>query len=132
MLGHYLRFAAKAAAWVGCALLLPASWVPREDLIRTGLDGRGEHILAYALVSIAFVIGYPRWRWTVIFLGMSLYAGALEIGQMFFAGRQAAVADWMFSVLGNLLGGWCASVVFSRVVSHCTTTPASGEDDRVV
>jgi VanZ family protein len=96
---------ARAAAWLGAAGLALASWTPSEDLIRPGLGGLPEHLLAYFLTGVSVMIGYPkRSRWAVVIV-LSIYAALLEIGQTAVPGRHPGLLDWAGGVTGAL-GAW--------------------------
>ena len=81
-------------AWFGIAVLGVASWLPAEEMIRTGADGRLEHAAAYLISGLAVFTAYARRQKWLIAILMTYYAGILEFGQLFFPGRQAAILDW--------------------------------------
>ena len=67
-------------AWFSIAVLGGASWLPAEEIIRTGADGRFEHAAAYLISGLAIFTAYPR-RWKgLIAILMTCYAGILEFG----------------------------------------------------
>ena len=69
-------------AWFSIAVLGVASWLPAEEIIRTGADGRFEHAAAYLISGLAIFTAYPRrWKWLIAIL-MTCYAGILEFGQL--------------------------------------------------
>jgi hypothetical protein len=37
----------RVAAWACVVLLAVLSWLPADEMIRTGVDGRIEHVVAY-------------------------------------------------------------------------------------
>jgi VanZ family protein len=85
-------------AVVGLAV---ASWTPGEEMIRTGMNGKLEHAIAYLLTCFAFTQGYPDrspWRFTI---ALSIYATILEIGQIIVPGRHAAFLDLAAGVVGT-------------------------------
>ena len=47
-------------AWFSIAVLGVASWLPAEEMIRTGADGRLEHAAAYLISELAVFTAYPR------------------------------------------------------------------------
>ena len=64
-------------AWFSIAVLGVASWLPAEEMIRTGADGRLEHAAAYLISGLAVFTAYPRrLKWLITIL-MSCYAGIL-------------------------------------------------------
>ena len=87
-------------------ILLIASWTPRPYMLRSGLvSGPAEHLLAYglsgALIFAVLADRHAAWR---VAAGVVAYAGLLELGQTFVAGRHAALADFYFSAAGTIIG----------------------------
>jgi len=84
-------------AWISIVVLGVASWLPAEEMIRTGADGRLEHAAAYLISGLAVFTAYPRrskWLIAVLMVG---YAGILEFGQLWIPGRHAQILDWAAS-----------------------------------
>jgi hypothetical protein len=112
MLYHFFRFA-KPVSWLAIIALAVASWTPGDEMVRTGLNGHLEHIIAYLLTALAFMLAYPsRPAWHVG-LGLAAYAGVLELGQLIVPGRNAAFIDWAAGIVGAFAGcllvmGWRA------------------------
>src|SRR6478609_12170519 len=79
-------------AWFSIAVLGVASWLPAEEMIRTGADGRLEHAAAYLISGLAVFTAYPRrLKWLIAIL-MMCYAGILEFATRgFWIGQQAPV-----------------------------------------
>jgi VanZ family protein len=102
----------RAAAWFCIALLAVLSWLPGEELVRTGFDGHLEHFTAYfgtmLVIAMAYgaSLGLPRPTLLLI-----AYAGVLELGQNFSPGRHPAIADFASSSLGAILGSLAGFVV---------------------
>ena len=96
--------AAKLTTWACLLGLAVASWMPGDEMIRTGLDPQLEHMLSYAITAIAGLIAYPRKAlWSIAVL-LSAYAGVLELGQTLVPGRHAALEDFLFSATGAVIG----------------------------
>jgi VanZ family protein len=96
----------KMTAWLCIIGLAVASWTPGEEMVRTGLNTRLEHTVAYLIAGIATIIAYPRKPvWSIAAI-LCAYAGILELGQMYIPGRHAAIVDWIASSSGVL----CASM----------------------
>jgi len=90
----------RAIAWFSIAGLALASWLPGDEMIRTGVNGRFEHTVAYLISGLAvFTAYYQKPKWLMATL-MICYAGVLELGQLFVPGRHAAVLDWLASSTG--------------------------------
>src|ERR1700724_2408038 len=87
-----------ACVWaIFCTLSLAIlSWTPGPYMVRTGvLSGHEEHFLAYLLSAFSISTTQRRTTpslWTG--LALVLYAGALEIGQLYVPGRHPAVEDF--------------------------------------
>jgi len=95
-------------AWFSIAVLGVASWLPAEEMIRTGADGRLEHAAAYLISGLAVFTAYPRrLKWLIAIL-MMCYAGILEFGQLWVPGRHAGILDWAASSGGVL----CAFLLY--------------------
>jgi VanZ family protein len=96
----------RGAAWFCIVLLGVLSWLPGEEMVRTGFDGHLEHFTAYfgtmLVIAMAYggEVGLRRPALLLI-----VYAGILELGQNFSPGRHPAVADFASSSLGAIVGG---------------------------
>jgi VanZ family protein len=89
-----------------CLVLLAIlSWLPAKEMIRTGVDGRIEHFIAYISTTICVLAAYTlRLRpgnLTAMLIG---YAGILELGQHFSPGRDPSLFDFAASSLGVIAG----------------------------
>jgi VanZ family protein len=95
----------RIAAWTCLVLLAVLSWLPGEDMIRTGINGRIEHVVAYLgtmlVVGAAYGLRLGLSRLAAMLIA---YAGVLEIGQNFSPGRHPSVFDFAASSLGVILG----------------------------
>jgi len=90
----------------GCLVLLAIlSWLPGEEMVRTGFDGRIEHVVAYFGTSAAVSLPYALRIGQLRLVGMLIcYAGILELGQNFSPGRTPSVLDFLASSLGVVAG----------------------------
>ena len=95
-------------SWFSIAVLGVASWLPGDEMIRTGADGRFEHAAAYLISGLAIFTAYPRRLSWLITILMTCYAGILEFGQLFVPGRHAGILDWAASSGGVL----CALLLY--------------------
>jgi VanZ family protein len=100
-------------AWVCVIGLAVASWTPGQEMVRTGFNTRLEHMAAYLIAGIAFIIAYPRRPTWSIAAVLCAYAGILELGQMYIPGRHSALLDWLASSSG-VLCAWLTELVFQR------------------
>ncbi len=97
-----------------CTLSLALlSWTPGPYMVRSGvLSGHEEHFLAYFL-SALFISKTQRRTTPSLWTGLALavYAGLLEIGQLYVPGRHPAVEDFCASAVGAFVGVAMASVL---------------------
>jgi hypothetical protein len=102
--GFALR-AVRVIAWICIVALAALSLLPAEMMIRTGLNGRLEHVLAYAGTSFIVMFAYtPRHRIAALALLLITYAAILEIGQLLSPGRHPSIWDFGAGSLGVLVG----------------------------
>jgi VanZ family protein len=87
-------------AWLSVVGLAVASWTPGEEMIRTGVRGSFEHIAAYFISTLMLVCAYPGWSPWTIGGALAVYAGILEIGQIYVPGRHSQFEDFAASCLG--------------------------------
>lgn len=106
MLDHPLvRRAAALATWFAIALLAILSLLPKTEMVRTGVDGRFEHFIAYAGTMGLCAIAYARRIGTLRpALALVVYAAALELGQHFAPGRTPGVLDFAAGAAGIIVG----------------------------
>jgi VanZ family protein len=95
-----LRF----AAWLSVLGLALASWTPGDEMIRTGANGKVEHALAYFISALLLLWSYPRWTHWLLGGALVIYAGILEVGQIYVPGRNSQFGDFAASSLGVLIG----------------------------
>ena len=91
-------------------LALLSLW-PAQDMVRTGIPGQLEHLLAYAGSASIAVAGYGQ-RVAVRIIGLfSIYAALLEYLQHFSPGRHPSIADFSASALAASVGGLAAALL---------------------
>jgi len=93
-----------AAAWTLIVAIGVLSLLPKEEMVRTGLGGHIEHVLAYAGTAAVVAYAYGVRRAPVFTVGLIAYAGVLEFLQRFSPGRVSSIEDFAFSAIGVLLG----------------------------
>jgi VanZ family protein len=102
----------KLLAWSSLAVLGVLSLLPSASLQRTGFSGHLEHFMAYLLSAGIFCLAYRSQRQSVrIAVGLAAAAALFEIGQYFSVGRTPALADWMGSSTGVVVGGFIGLMV---------------------
>jgi len=99
-------------------LLMLASWTPGSYMVRSGVfSGHLEHTAAYAL-SGALIYAVRMGRraaWQVAAM-LSVYAGVLELGQIFVPGRHSSIDDFLFSAAGASAGVLASAWLLKRGV----------------
>jgi VanZ family protein len=95
----------RVTTWVAIAALAMVSLLPTEEVVRTGLGGRAEHVLAYAGTALVAAMAYCSRRGRLrIALALIAYAAALEYLQRFSPTRSSKALDLIFSSAGVLIG----------------------------
>jgi VanZ family protein len=72
-------------------------------MIRTGARGSFEHVGAYFIATLLWVLAHPQlppWR---IGAALAAYAGILELGQLYVPGRHSQFEDFAASSVGVAL-----------------------------
>ena len=93
----------RVAAWLSVPALVLASLTPGEHMMRTGVNGRLEHIAAYFVSALLWVTAYPHCSPSVVGSALAICAGVLEVGQIYLPGRHSQIADFAASCLGVAL-----------------------------
>jgi hypothetical protein len=101
----------RPAAWACIVALGVLSLLPKDEMLRTGADGRIEHFIAYAGTMLVAAIGYGA-RVGLLRLALLLvpYAGVLELLQNFSPGRTPSIFDFLASSAGAI-----ASAILIRI-----------------
>jgi VanZ family protein len=92
------------AAWSCIVTLGILSLVPKDHMLRTGMGGHIEHIVAYLGTALVVASAYGAARRLSISGGLIAYAGTLELLQNFSPGRTPAIEDFLSSSIGILFG----------------------------
>lgn len=107
---------ARVAAFAAAAFLAVGSWTPADQIVRSGLDGAIEHVIAYTVTGTLFILAYGSWPFWQIALALALYAGVLEFGQWFVPGRDPSLHGFAASATGIIIAS-AAGVALRRVGS---------------
>ena len=104
---------ARVTAWllVLCAVVLTLG--PQRIRPYTGIEHDLEHALAFALVGLAFGLGYPRHRIALAVLAVA-GSGVMELVQQWIPGRHAYVRDFVVNGFGAC-AGLAAAALFDRL-----------------
>jgi len=106
----------KLSAFVGVAAIIVLSLLPGDERPHTGAGGGPEHFVAYALVGLAFGIGYGSRRQQMLAgAALAILSGCLEVAQIFIPGRTAEFAGWFSSSAGAWAGLCAAAAVAARL-----------------
>ncbi len=86
-------------------LLAILSLLPGDLMVRTGLNTRLEHVIAYLGTTIVVLAAYrSRLPLGKLSIALVAYAGVLELAQNFSLGRHPSVFDFAASSLGVMVG----------------------------
>src|SRR6185295_19173092 len=98
----------------GCSILALTvlSWLPGQDMIRTGvLLPSEEHFLAYMLSGLLVGAAMPRYRFVHVACFYILLATMLELGQSFVPGRSPEALAAFVSICGAIVGEVVAGLI---------------------
>ena len=119
------KTASRFLAW-GCnAAVALLSLTPAEQMLRTGLSGHVEHVLAYAGTAFITAMAFAERGLSRIALALLAYAGSLEFLQLFSPGRTSSIWDFMFSGMGVLMGIGAYALLASGL-QHRSSKGANG------
>jgi VanZ family protein len=100
--------------WIGIAIIGVLSVVPGEARPHAFSPSQLEHVVAYLAVASTLALGYPgRRQFLAIVVLLTVYAGALEIAQLWVPGRLARVIDWLAGSAGAWTGASLVAIVRS-------------------
>jgi VanZ family protein len=110
--------ALRLVAWACIVALAVLSLLPKEEMVRTGVNGRLEHFVAYAGTMLVAGLAYGRLvSLTRIAVPLIAYAGVLEIGQYFSPGRVPAMFDFVAGAVGVCAGALAVRLWRMRAVA---------------
>ncbi|WP_375789546.1 VanZ family protein [Bradyrhizobium sp. Pha-3] len=89
--------------WLALAFIAFVTLSPIQDRPSFAADPHVEHFAAFAVMALAFVVGYPRRAMPVVLL-VVFSAFALEAMQLLTPDRHGHLADAIFKVAGGLAG----------------------------
>jgi VanZ family protein len=108
--------AARAAAWILAIAILVLSLVPSGLRPDTDLPHYPEHFLIFFMTGCAFGLGYSRTLGRLAML-LVLFAGLVEIAQLFESSRHARVSDFLidtFALWVGLIGAALSTQFWAR------------------
>lgn len=95
--------AARAAAWLLVLAAVVLTLGPQQVRPYTGINHDLEHGLAFALVGLAFGLGYPQGRVLLAVLVVAA-VGLMEVLQQWVPGRHAYFSDFVINGSGACAG----------------------------
>ena len=107
------------AAFIACLIVAAIlALLPADLMRRTALGGHAEHVIAYLGTAILMGLAFPRGpQLTVQCVLLTMYASALEVGQLYSPGRHASFQDLAFSAAGIVIGGVLLGIARARMSS---------------
>lgn len=103
--------AVRVSSWLLLAVIVILSLVPPELRPRVGGLHVLEHFAIFSATGFAFGLGYrPRYSTAI---GLVLFAGAIELAQLYVPGRHARVGDFIVDASAACVG-LAASLVWYR------------------
>ena len=94
---------AKIASWTLAAAIIILSVVPPSLRPETGVPHDIEHFLIFAATGFAFGIAYEL-QYAVLAILLALFAGSVEIAQLFVPGRHARFSDFIVDAIAMCAG----------------------------
>jgi VanZ family protein len=94
---------AKIASWTLAAAIIILSVVPPSLRPETGVPHELEHFLIYAITGFAFGIAYEL-QYAALAILLALFAGSVEIAQLFIPGRHARLSDFIVDAIAMCAG----------------------------
>jgi VanZ family protein len=113
----YFLKAAQITAWLLAAVITALSVVPPWLRPETGVQHDLEHFSIFFMTGIAFGFGYWR-RPSVVTIALVVFAGMIEIVQMFVPGRHARLSDFIVDALALCVGAALAAIVAARTLKR--------------
>ncbi len=101
---------ARVSGWLLVFAAVFLTLAPRTFRPQTGLEHHLEHVLAFALLGLAFGLGYPGRRLLLALAGVVM-AGLLETFQSWAPGRHANLSDFGMNAIGMWVGLAAAAFV---------------------
>ena len=95
--------AARIAGWFLAALVTLLSLVPPWLRPESGASHNLEHLAIFAVTGFAFGLAYNR-RPALVMVALVIFAGAIEVAQLFVPGRHARLSDFIVDALALCLG----------------------------
>jgi len=117
-MSFFVREAARLVAWfllvvITVLSLVPAGWRPE-----TSAPYNVEHLAIFCATGFAFGLAYDR-RPFLIMVELVIFAGAIELAQLFAPDRHARLSDFIVDAL-SLCAGVAMAFVAARTLLQST------------
>ena len=116
MVGLRLNTATRFSAWACILAVTVLSLTPAEQMMRTGVGGHVEHVLAYAGTAFITAMAFAERGFSRVIMALIVYAGGLEFLQRFSPGQTSSIGDFMFSSAG-VVTGVCVFALLAKWLS---------------
>jgi VanZ family protein len=105
--------AARIIGWLLATAIVVFSLVPPDLRPVTYAPHDFEHFAIFAATGLAFGLGYgPRYP---IAIALIIFAGAIEVAQLFVPGRHARLSDFMVGALAACIGLAASHVLMRKL-----------------
>jgi len=111
----------QAAAWIVIAAITLLSVVPPSFRPTTSVPRKLEHLLIFGIAGLALSLAYraaPLYQ----IIGMTVFAGALEVAQYWIPGRHARMSDFVINAIGAIIGVIVGRLVYDAIAGAEITT----------
>ncbi len=117
-----IRLAARVVFGLGVVVVTLLSLMPSAVLPAPDIWDKAQHFMAYGVLGLCGAIGFPTRPTTRrIVIGLVLLGIALEIGQLFVAGRDGTFGDALANGLGAVTG--LSAAQLARLLGNRLLTP---------
>jgi VanZ family protein len=111
----------RVVAWLLAGAIVVLSLVPASYRPITEAPHNVEHLAIFLTAGLAFGLGYPSRR-LLQGLALIVFAGAIEVAQLWDPGRHARLGDFVVDALGACAGtilAWlCLRLMRDRIVQY--------------
>ena len=100
---YFVLEAARITGWLLATVIAVLSFVPPWLRPQTPMPHGLEHFAIFAATGFAFGLAYSR-RPVLVMAALVIFAGAIEVAQLFVPGRHARLSDFIVDALALCLG----------------------------
>ena len=104
----------RAAAWTLLAAIVAISVVPPFLRPVTGSPANLEHMAIFMISGLVFGLGY-RSHHLHQAIGLVIFAGAVELAQLYIPGRHARISDFLIDAIAASAGAFAAWLAVQRI-----------------